>query len=421
LKVYFHLFYWCFPNCYLFTILINEMNQAQPIPQNSRIVIVDIIRGFALFGVLIANLTGFITFALPEKEGALLVTTPVDKFTEHFVSLFIEGKFITIFSMLFGYGFGVLIERVAQRGVQVNRFFTRRMIILLLFGLVHLAIWWGEILNVYAMAGLLMLLFRKMETKKLLWWGLILLFIGGTFIQALKILLLPPPGEKLDSLLAYYEKCMLSGNLWSIIKGNYTISAYFFVERWSQYRDVAEALGKFLLGYYVFRSGYLTAITSHIKLIRKVFSIALVIAILYLAKKIALDIFGGKPEAKPVLIIDYLASNAGILSFSLVYCTFLVKLYHKMPGLKIFKGLASVGMMSLTNYLSQTIFYLIFFYGFGFAMIGKLHLQWIIPVAVLLFSLQVVISMFWVKRFRFGPAEWIWRMLSYRQYFPIKK
>ncbi len=148
------------------------MNTAQPITQNSRTVIVDIIRGFALFGVLIANLTGFINFALPDEQIALLTNTGADKITEHFVNLFIDGKFIMIFSILFGYGFGVLIERVTKKGMQANLFFARRMFILLLFSLIHIAIWWGEILNVYAMAGLLMLFFKNAETKKLLWWGL---------------------------------------------------------------------------------------------------------------------------------------------------------------------------------------------------------------------------------------------------------
>ncbi len=117
------------------------MNTAQPITQNNRTVIVDVIRGFALFGVLIANLEGFISFALPENQAKLLTSTAADKVTEHFVSLFIEGKFITIFSMLFGYGFGVLMERVSQRVLNPNSFFVRRMIILFLLALLHIAFW----------------------------------------------------------------------------------------------------------------------------------------------------------------------------------------------------------------------------------------------------------------------------------------
>ncbi len=154
------------------------MNTAQPITQSNRTVIVDIIRGFALFGVLIANLEGFISFALPEKQAELLTSTAADKATEHFVSLFIEGKFITIFSMLFGYGFGVLMERVSQKGIHANLFFVRRMLILLVFALIHIALWWGEILNVYAMAGLLMVLFRNVNKKSYL--------VGFVFIVYLR-------------------------------------------------------------------------------------------------------------------------------------------------------------------------------------------------------------------------------------------
>lgn len=397
------------------------MVTAQPISQANRIAIIDIIRGFALFGVLVANLTGFVNFALPASQAELLVTTRADKLTDHFVSFFIDGKFITIFSMLFGYGFGVLMERVEQRVANANSFFVRRMLILLAFSFIHLAIWWGEILNVYAMAGLLMLLFRRVKTKNLLWLGLILLFIAAPCMQALKIFLLPPVAARQDALLTYYENCMLSGNVWNIVKGNYTMTAFFFVERWSQYRDVAEALGKFLLGYYVFRSAYLTQVPLNISLAKKVFNIALVVALFYLTKKIVMELFDVKGEGHLFAIGDYWTSSIGVLSLSLVYCTAIIRLYHKKPALKIFKGVAFVGMMSLSNYLTQTLFYTVVFYGFGFAMIGKLHLQWVVPIAVCLFTLQIFISLWWMKRFRFGPAEWIWRMLSYRQYFSLRK
>ncbi len=397
------------------------MNTALPIDQKNRIVIIDIIRGFALFGVLIANLAGFINFALPEKQIALLTSTPADKITDHFVSFFIDGKFITIFSMLFGYGFGVLIERVSMRVKHPNLFFVRRMIILLLFAFLHIAFWWGEILNVYAMAGMCMLFFKNTKTKNLLWWGLFLFFIITPVIQGLKIFLLPPPGEKVDLILTNYVTNIRSGNLLNIIKSNYAVTSYFFIERWSQLRDIAEALGKFLIGYYIFKSGFLQQLSLYIGLFKKVFRVALIIAVLYFAKKIIVEIIGSSFDSKIFTLIDYELSNIGILSLSLVYCTTLIFIFHKKQGLKIFKGFASVGMMSLTNYLLQTLFYCFFFYGFGLNMMGKMHMQWVLPLSIILFIVQILFSRFWMKRFRFGPAEWIWRMLSYRKYMPIKK
>ncbi len=396
-------------------------HSASPITQNNRTVIVDIIRGFALFGVLIANLEGFISFALPESQAELLTNTAADKATEHFASLFIEGKFITIFSMLFGYGFGMLMERVSQKGVHANLFFVRRMIILFLLALLHIAFWWGEILNVYAMAGLLMLLFRNVQTKNLIWLGLFLLFICGPFVQALKIIFLPPADKELSASLAAYENNMLSGSLLSIAKANYKIVWYIFFERWSQWRDVLEALGKFFLGYFIFRKGYLQDDGANIILIKKIFRVALVVALLYLIKKTVVEIFYVTYEGKASSIIDYMFSNMGILSLSLVYCTSLIQLYHYKKNMKIFPALASVGMMSLTNYLSQTVFYCFFFYGFGLSMLGKMHMQWIIPLGLLVFALQIFISLFWIKHFLFGFAEWIWRMLSYNKYIQIKK
>jgi uncharacterized protein len=176
-----------------------------------------------------------------------------------------------------------------------------------------------------------------------------------------------------------------------------------------------------LLGYFVYRSGYLVHIPASLKIIKKAFSIALVIAVFYLIKKVIIEIIGVTAEGKIFQITDYIFSGIGVLSLSLVYCTTLIFIFHKKPNLKIFKALSSVGMMSLTNYVSQTLFYCFFFYGFGLSMLGKMHMQWVTILTIVLFTFQILGSMFWMKRFRFGPAEWIWRMLSYNKHIPIKK
>ncbi len=234
-------------------------------------------------------------------------------------------------------------------------------------------------------------------------------------------MLLPPAGEQLNASLTAYENNMLSENLFSIAKSNYKMVWYIFFERWSQGRDVLEALGKFLLGYFIFRKGFLTDVDGYNTLIKKVFRIALIIAVLYLIKKTTIEIFNVTYEGKVFSITDYFFSNIGVLSISLVYCTSLIQIYHYKKTGKLFTALASVGMMSLTNYLSQTIFYCLFFYGFGLSMLGKMHMQWVTPLAIAVFTIQIFISRFWMKRFQFGFAEWIWRMLSYNKYIPVKK
>ena len=130
-----------------------------------------------------------------------------------------------------------------------------------------------------------------------------------------------------------------------------------------------------------------------------------------------IEIIGVKYEGNIFRLLDYEFSNIGIVSLSLVYCTTFIQIYYYRNNLKLFKAVATVGMMSLTNYVSHTIFYSFFFYGFGLSMLGKMHMQWVVPLAIIIFVFQIFFSSFWMKHFQFGIAEWLWRMLSYKSIF----
>ncbi len=392
-----------------------------PLQLNERTVIIDILRGFALLGVIIANLEGFITFALPDAQVELMTNTQADKIIGHFLILFIDNKFITIFSLLFGYGFGVVIERVAAKGINVNSFFIRRMLILLLFSLIHVGFWWGEILNVYASCGLLLLFFRKSSDKKLLIWAGILLLICTPLIHGLKMYLLPSNSAELNNLLNDYVTSVKGKSISEIFQANYKTVWYIFFERWSQYRDMCEVLAKFLIGYYVLRMGWLKKIENFLPFFKKVWKVSLVIALLYLLEKTAFEIYGIELSSKEMKIAEFIFARVGILSLSLFYCTSIILFYYRNKGLKLFQSFRWVGMMSLTNYVTQTLFYVVLFYGLGFGMLGRIHLQWVIPIGVTFYFLQSLLSKYWLRYFNYGPVEWIWRQLTYGKKFPIKR
>lgn len=397
------------------------MLQAAPILQRERTEVIDVLRGFALLGVLLANLEGFITFALPEAQLALMTSTTADKITEKFLLIFVDNKFITIFSLLFGYGFGVVIERISAKGMRVNSFFIRRMLWLLLIGVIHTGIWWGEILNVYASAGLFLLLFRKANNKSLLIWGVIFLFIAAPLVQALKIYLLIPNPPEGDLVISNYYENVKEGNIPGIIRSNYQAVWFIFFERWSQYRDLFEVLGKFLFGYYLLRTGCLINIPAFLPQIKKVWKICLYIALLYVSWQAAVNIFEVKMESNEWKVVEFTLTRAGILSLSLFYCTSIILIYNKHKTLRLFNAFRRVGMMSLTNYLMQTLFYVSLFYGFALQMIGKLHMQYVIPIGVAFYILQVFFSKYWTTHFLYGPVEWVWRQLSYQKRLSLKR
>jgi uncharacterized protein len=394
---------------------------ANPIQTQERNKLIDVLRSFALLGVLIANLEGFVTFALPEENIKRLMISPADKLTEAFITFFVENKFITLFSLLFGYGFGVLIERIATKGILVASFFMRRMFILLLIGLLHICFWWGEILSTYALCGMLLLLFRKVGNRGLLVWGAVLLFIIGPLIQGLKWFLLPDPSVFRDQLFKNYLQAIYSGNLLNIAEYNYKIVDFLFIERWSQFRDMAEILGKFLFGYYILRKNIFFENTSNIQALKKTQLFTLSIACIYVAEKATSFFSETEFNNKPLQLIQYIFERAGILSLSLFYAASIALLYYKRKTQTIFNAFQPAGMMSLTNYLTHTIFYALLYYGIGFGQMGKIRLQWTIPIGVAIYGLQVMFSKFWMKKMRYGPVEWIWRQATYGKILPLKR
>src|SRR5579872_2888583 len=143
-----------------------------PVCLSERILFIDVLRGMALFGILAANMRAF--FAPLDIYGniGMLFHSRADVIAQGFVDAFIQGKFITLFSFMFGLGFAMQMTRAEARGVRFMGFYPRRLLALALFGLIHgILIWSGDILLTYAFSGALLLLFRKRQQKTLLWWA----------------------------------------------------------------------------------------------------------------------------------------------------------------------------------------------------------------------------------------------------------
>src|SRR5579862_7662965 len=166
-------------------------SKAGPITASERILYIDILRGMALFGILAANMRGFNAPESVYGNIKVLFHGRADLIAQAFIDIFIQGKFVTLFSFLFGLGFAVQLTRAEARGTKFMSFYPRRLAALALFGLIHgILIWWGDILLTYALAGSLLLLFQKRAQKTLLWWAgsifsLPILVVSGLFIAAL--------------------------------------------------------------------------------------------------------------------------------------------------------------------------------------------------------------------------------------------
>lgn len=412
------------------------LSQSLPVSQNERADILDVLRGFALLGVLMDNLFGFTGWGfLSQEMRAALPTWPADGPLALLERTFVHGKFYSIFSLLFGIGFSIILIRNEQKGINPLKIFYRRLLILLVIGAVHLFfIWEGDILFLYALIGLILPLFRKCSDRALLiWTGALIL--SPILIDAIKALFDFRTGGFLFTIAQEIDK--KNG-----IPLDASSSQYLYKEgsgfrewrRWMEpgffyrYSDLIETnripkvLGLFLLGFYVGRKMMYAQIENYVSLFKKLrlwgFAVGVPAAIAWTYFAIF-----GQMHMKPELAMmgDTFFYAFSVVPLSLAYTSVICLHWTRRKGKTRLKVLASMGRMALTNYLMQSILGIIIFYNLGFGLGGDIGPAVYFPIGLAIYGFQVLYSNFWFKYFNYGPLEWIWRMLTYRKRLSIKK
>ncbi len=406
----------------------NELSS--PVDPRARYEIIDIIRGFALFGVLVANMVMTTQdLGITEEMRVALPTVRLDNFSLFLTGTFIDGKFFTLFSMLFGLGFAVQLSRAAHREVSVLPTYIRRLGILFIFGAAHgLLLWFGDVLHVYALLGLVLILFRNQSDRTILLWAFgILLFLMGlptlnwfaeangwedTMIFGRVI----APSEMYESLRhgGYAEILRLN---WRVHLQDYGEFGFNNILLW--YLDI---FSKFLFGFYVGRRKWLQHVQEHNGHFRRVLPWALVIGLAGNAFMYAGWVYDiGRPESDFARAVMRSLHEVWVLSLSIGYVCALVLIYQSAPWRFFITCLAPLGRMALTNYLSQSVFLLALFYGIGFGLLGEVGAGACLALSVMIIAVQITLSAWWLNRFQFGPMEWLWRSLTYAKLQPLQK
>ena len=385
--------------------------------EKKRYVILDALRGFAILGICLANFPEFSLWTFSDPSG----WTAVDKVTRAVQTFLVDGKFYTLFSLLFGMGFSIQLENAGQK----TRTFYRRMTILFIIGLIHLLfLWSGDILMLYAAMGMLLPLFRKFSTKGIL--------IAGGFFLVLPVLCEAVFGTMLSDPIEaeQWRICGLYGitevnfGTWLADITGYKGMLQFLhqgaVERmWefvSSYRFF-KVLGLFLVGYAVGREKLFADLNSHRKLLKNILLYGLLlgipVSVLYTWSS-----FSGQPLGAVAHSVFYLLS---VYPMGFAYAAGFSLLFNRSEAGRGWLLLTKPGRMACTNYLGQSVIGVILFYGIGFGLGGRIDLLGTEAVAVGVYAFQIAVSALWLKYFRFGPVEWIWRMLTYGQRLPLKK
>jgi len=407
---------------------------AAPIGLSERSDILDILRGFALFGVLMDNIFGFTGwgfFSQPQREA--LSTWPADGIIGLIELAFIKGKFYSLLSLLFGIGFSIILIRNEQKGINPFAVFYRRLFILLLIGAGHLfGLWEGDILVLYALIGFILPLFRKCSDRSLVIIATALI-ASPILIDIFNVLFQFKPGDYLESIAAKIDKK-------NSIPLDDSFSQYLYKKGsgWAEWRNwqesgflyrygyiinsnrIPKVLGMFLLGFYAGRKMIYTQLVDYVSLFKKLRLWGFIIGIPACLANAYFEIDGkGIPNASGLL--DTVSYAMGVVPLCLAYTSTLCLHWIKVKGQSKWKVLAPMGRMALTNYLMQTVLCIILFYGMGFGLGGKIGPVIFIPIGIGLYALQVGWSHLWLRHFHYGPFEWIWRMLTYGRVLKLRK
>ena len=390
---------------------------------SKRIELLDVYRGFAILGIFVVNIVIMNSTFLNQDEFAKQWTSNVDIAVQKVLQLFFYTKFFPIFSLLFGLGISMQAMKLSEKGKLSKAFFFRRMFFLFVFGVLHIVfLWSGDVLNMYALLGLLTVFFISKSNRLIL--GLSVFFLLFPFYDFLF--------EQLFMLLGYDPEIFLKEYTGESVNQIITNGTYLegiqlrILEYFSNLPMLIGflapiALSMFLLGMYLGKNKIYESLDVFILKIKKPVLIVTVLSnvyrILFLYVIVKLDVY--KIAIARQLFIKLMVVSDVIMG--LFYLWIIGWLWYNTSIKSIFKPLKYVGKMALTNYIMQSFIGLILFSSIGFGLYETMSPFQTFIAAISVFIFQVIVSKVWLTYFQFGPLEWLWRCLTYKKLFKMKR
>lgn len=419
-----------------------------PVKDRDRIDAIDAVRGFALLGIFLVNIHYFgVPFALLIRPTPPEETTTPNLIVHYGVKMFCEGKFYPLFSMLFGMGLVLQYGRTIESGRRFVGTGLRRLLVLMLFGAAHaLLLWYGDILFIYSLIGMFVLFFLRCQPRTLFIVAGALLLVAVLAGTGFYLLMsqsassptsndpIPPatapfadPFGRLVEAFRNDEFASGSGErIWvqtetqAYRNGPYDQLFRFRAVSWLIVLSTTligfgwQIAAMFLIGAGLFKAGLFEPQNAHWR--RRLFLIGLFIGMPVSVAgalmprwipggggQIAsglMNMFGG-----PLLSMAYLGGIATIVDNGW------------LPN--AMRALANTGRMALTNYLTQSLVATTIFYFYGFGLFGKTTAIQRVGIVFAIYIVQVAFSSIWMRRFQFGPMEWLWRTLTYLRLQPM--
>lgn len=383
---------------------------------NQRVEFVDAIRGFALFGILLVNIT-LIQFGLFANEKPTYIFGKLDESANWFIQFFGTQNFISLFSFLFGLSIILLQKSIIAKGKKFFPTCIRRISILLLLGYIHgTFVWEGDILFAYGIVGIFLMMFINRKPKTLLIWASILLaLIMFASYQS------EPTSNTFNDVAPYIEKehkVHETGSYMDHINFRLTENPFDYMGINGIFGLVILSIFAlifmsplFLLGMYVGKKGWLFEIDKHIPAVKKIW---LITGIFSFTIKI-LTMF----VKHPILIM--LQDSLTPVTMTFFYGSTIILLFHYKKVARLLTYMANMGKMSVSNYLAQSIIATTIFYAYGFGLYGKIGYFFGILLTIGIYTIQLFVSTYWLQKYRMGPVEYVWRLGTYLEKPRFKK
>lgn len=397
-----------------------------PVAETERIRVIDILRGFALFGVLLINM---LDFGLPGQTHGL-----ADRVAWWPILVLGADKFWTLFSFLFGLGFALQMQRAERRGAHFLSMYRRRLLVLLLLGLLHhVLLFDGDILFDYAVVGFVLLLFRKASNRAALVLALAC-FLVPIGRHALKVRRSEaqrsnPVAARVSAEREAEERSLEQERARVLTQGRFSQAVVFRARHFLHHllsmdtplSQLTEILPLFLFGLLVGRRRIFENMGEYFPLIRKVLWWALAFGVLLTTTSVT----GNWPHAttpwgSPTPLWRGGLFYVGTPCLSLSYACIMIVLAQRERWQRRLAPLAAVGRTALSNYLLQSLVFSAIFEHYGLGLAGRVGPSLDLPLTTVIYGLQLLLSVWWLRRFRFGPAEWLWRTLTYGSFQPMR-
>lgn len=407
----------------------------RPLRGKERMEILDFLRGLAIFGILLVNMSFFNSpFFMHSGDYVLWEDLP-NKLTQYIIWFFWEGKFYPLFAVLFGLGFYFFLQK-AEDGLRPVLFrYRMRLLYLLIFGILHVVFFWhGDILVFYALFGFVMTWFHKRSDKTLIVWAIIFIILPIIIIAALVGVInlamqIPEAAEGIEAGFREQNRFIQE----TIDRAFLVYSTGSFSEimrmRLTEYSMVVNGvlfvfpnvMSLFLVGIVLGRKKVFKDIPNALSVLKKFFWWCLPVGVILSTTYVYSMEITSYTSLNWHMLLMVASSLIGGPAMMFVYLYLFTLLYHKGFFGKVTQAISKTGRMAFTNYLTQTIICTTIFYSYGLGLYGRVNYWQGILLAIAIFGLQLLWSHYWLRNYRFGPFEWLWRSMTYARWQPLKR